>query len=137
MNDNLRALPDRTKAILSVDVIVPKVGRRVRTLGTVSEIEEDGQRIFLFRAKVGEQVWRFIPSNPIAVNAVTVDEFSRSLRDRGEVDALWDEIEGHPVIMISVAACSISGATPPMLVAKRVPAAKLAVQPKPERRASA
>ncbi len=120
MTDNSRALPDRTTAILAVDVIVPKVGRRVRRLGTVWETHEGGRRVFSFRPRAGTEVWRFIPSNSIACNAITVDEFSRSLRNCGELEALWDEIEGHPVIMISVAQPSTTTGTPPLFVAKRL-----------------
>jgi hypothetical protein len=120
MTNNSRALPDRTNSILAVDVIVPKVGRRVRRLGTVSETNEGGRRVFNFKLKSGDEIWRFIPSNSIACNAITVDEFSRSLETCGELDALWDEIEGHPVIMISVATPTASEGTPPLFVAKRL-----------------
>ncbi len=104
-----------------MDVIVPKVGRRLRQLGTVTETFESGRRVFNFRPRTGDEIWKFIPSNSIACNAITVDEFSRSLQGCGELEALWDEIEGHPVIMISVAAASIASVTPPLFVAKRLP----------------
>lgn len=120
MTDNSQALPDRTHAILSVNVIVPRVGRRRRSLGTVFEMEENGRRVFSFRPRSGDEVWRFVATNSIASHAITVDEFAKTLQSRGEVEALWDEIEGHPVVIISVPPISEEDTQrEPLLVAKR------------------
>lgn len=121
MHDNTKALPDRTKAILSCDVIVSRVGRRVRSPGVVLERVHDHHGYFIFRPHDGGPDWAFSPVNSIAGHAITVDEFVRSLRSRGFIEALWDEIEGHPVIMISIMPDdpTLEGRDP-LIIAKRL-----------------
>lgn len=127
MHDNTRALPDRTQAILSVDVIVPKMGRRIRRLGQVSTEIEEGITLFIFRPSHVDETWKFIPTNSVACHALTVTEFTHQLRLHGSIDALWDEFEGHPVITLSLALFSsalVRGE--PLVIARRQPEKKSA-----------